>query len=113
MSRPHSTGKITPWTKEEDRKLIRLGEDGVTIFSMASSMKRTPYAISARITSLRKKGVLRSHKPIGFHGVKTYGTRHCHDCGKPTPNYRCTECWRKLRERLGLEQVEFDDKEEI
>lgn len=113
MSRLHSTGKITPWTKEEDRKLVRLSEDGVTIFSMASSMKRTPYAISARITSLRKKGVLRSSKPIYSHSVKTYGTRHCHNCGKPTPNYRCQECWRKLRERLGLEQVEFDDGEEI
>jgi len=24
-------------------------------------------------------------------------TRRCHDCGKPTFNYRCEECWRKLR----------------
>ena len=30
---------------------------------------------------------------------ETPPTRKCHDCGKPTNNYRCEECWRKLRER--------------
>lgn len=25
-------------------------------------------------------------------------TRRCHDCGRPTNNYRCASCWRKLRE---------------
>ena len=24
-------------------------------------------------------------------------TRKCHDCGKPTNNYRCQECWNKIR----------------
>lgn len=24
-------------------------------------------------------------------------THKCHDCGKPTPNYRCPDCWRKIR----------------
>lgn len=23
--------------------------------------------------------------------------RRCHDCGRPTPDYRCAECWRKIR----------------
>jgi hypothetical protein len=23
--------------------------------------------------------------------------RYCHDCGKPTSNWRCEDCWRKLR----------------
>lgn len=25
------------------------------------------------------------------------GSRACHDCGKPTDQYRCEACWRKLR----------------
>lgn len=25
------------------------------------------------------------------------GTRACHDCGRPTHQYRCEACWRKLR----------------
>lgn len=24
-------------------------------------------------------------------------TRRCHDCGKPTSDYRCTACWAKRR----------------
>ncbi len=28
-------------------------------------------------------------------------TRRCHDCGRPTNNYRCVSCWRKLRDSNG------------
>ena len=34
--------------------------------------------------------------------VKTYRkkyTRKCHDCGRPTNNYRCDKCWAKLRKK--------------
>lgn len=38
--------------------------------------------------------------------------RHCHDCGKPTSNYRCNECWIRRRMALGLpteiEENDFD-----
>lgn len=27
---------------------------------------------------------------------KARGVRACHDCGKPTINYRCASCWREL-----------------
>lgn len=33
-------------------------------------------------------------------GVRNFGTgasRHCHDCGRPTNNYRCPDCWARLR----------------
>lgn len=26
-------------------------------------------------------------------------TRNCHDCGKPTSNYRCAKCLKKWREK--------------
>lgn len=32
--------------------------------------------------------------------------RLCHDCGKPTTNYRCDECWAKIREK---EESDFHD----
>lgn len=32
------------------------------------------------------------HKEIGSGLL-----RHCHDCGRPTANYRCEACWRKKR----------------
>ena len=27
---------------------------------------------------------------------KARGVRSCHDCGKPTVNFRCEQCWREL-----------------
>lgn len=34
------------------------------------------------------------------------GTRRCHDCGKPSRgNYRCVECWTKLRRKSGCATV--------
>lgn len=33
-------------------------------------------------------------------GVRHFGThasRHCHDCGRPTNDYRCPACWARLR----------------
>jgi hypothetical protein len=37
--------------------------------------------------------------------------RRCHDCGKPTPDFRCPECWRKLRRELdcGIEDETIND----
>lgn len=32
------------------------------------------------------------HKP-----ARLRNGRRCHDCGKPTTDYRCAECWGKLR----------------
>lgn len=29
--------------------------------------------------------------------VSTGALRRCHDCGRPTVNYRCEVCWRKRR----------------
>lgn len=43
-------------------------------------------------------------------------TRHCHDCGKPTNNFRCDKCWDKWKIRHGIsilgdngENSGFDD----
>lgn len=38
----------------------------------------------------------RSGKSLGRDGYRKY-TRRCHDCGKPTSNYRCEECWIRIR----------------
>lgn len=28
--------------------------------------------------------------------------RACHDCGRPTADYRCSACWEKFRQRYGV-----------
>lgn len=38
--------------------------------------------------------------------------RKCHDCGRPTWNYRCEPCWAKRRKDLGYAvSVEYGDDE--
>lgn len=36
-------------------------------------------------------------------------TRHCHDCGTPTSNYRCDACWRKWKIKYG---IPFENQQE-
>lgn len=35
-------------------------------------------------------------------------SRRCHDCGKPTNDYRCPACWRRIRAKLDI-PAEVDD----
>lgn len=41
---------------------------------------------------------------------RTDTKRKCHDCGKPTYNYRCDKCWDALRQKNGCSpsSVELD-----
>lgn len=32
--------------------------------------------------------------------------RTCHDCGRPTNNYRCPDCWKAFRERYGISAID-------
>lgn len=38
-----------------------------------------------------------------------YMRRKCHDCGKPTNDYRCPECWRKIRNTPCGDDMSPDD----
>lgn len=49
-----------------------------------------------------------SSKPKVF-SKKTAYSRECHDCGKPTNDYRCAACWRKRgRSESDFEQGESE-----
>jgi len=41
----------------------------------------------------------KNYRPAPVHVPKKLkpSTRPCHDCGRPTTNYRCDACWRKIR----------------
>lgn len=43
------------------------------------------------------------------HTKGTQLLRKCHDCGRPTSDYRCQECWKKWRRKHG---VSVDGKED-
>lgn len=48
----------------------------------------------------------RSGKSLGGDATPHRKTRRCHDCGRPTNQYRCDRCWKKLR---GFGFAEADD----
>lgn len=55
---------------------------------------------------LSKDGLKKDPAPsFTKYGAK----RKCHDCGKPTYNYRCTACHEKFRLKHGV-PVEDDDE---
>lgn len=56
--------------------------------------KACAYAYKSGIT--RKEWLLEHNQ---FH------SRRCHDCGKPTDNYRCPKCWEKIRKGVGSDSV--------
>ena len=44
---------------------------------------------------------VRDERKLALAEKRGQALRKCHDCGKPTPDYRCPACWRKLRRKLG------------
>lgn len=47
---------------------------------------------------LEKKKILRGE--ASYRQITRY-MRRCHDCGRPTTDYRCPRCWARLRSRGG------------
>ncbi|MBD5416980.1 MAG: hypothetical protein HDR50_04830 [Desulfovibrio sp.] len=44
-------------------------------------------------------------------GIRQYGhgtKRRCHDCGRPTNDYRCPKCWARLRGSTEAEESEWN-----
>ena len=83
------------WTPEEDAVLKEhLGT--MTFAEIGALLGRTDKSVKARALHLSLRGGAKP-RPPRLENVK----RRCHDCGKPTPDYRCPACWRKLRRRLG------------
>lgn len=78
-----------PWTAEEDRKLQWLMSVGAETAQIARFFGRSQQAVCMRARSIRTGG---SQKEP---------TRRCHDCGRPTTDYRCPRCWARLRSRGG------------
>ena len=91
-----------PWTAEEDRKLQWLMSVGAEKAQIARFFGRSQQAVCMRARSIRTGG---SQKEP---------TRRCHDCGRPTTDYRCPRCWARLRSRGGYSPTgEVSDMETV
>lgn len=83
------------WTPEEDA-VLKENVGTMTFAEIGALLGRTDKSVKARALHLCLRGGPKPRLPR-LERV----TRRCHDCGKPTPDYRCPACWRKLRKRLG------------
>ena len=103
-----------PWTPEEDEKLLRLHSMGWSCDRCASELPgRTKSACSNRVLALRKENASAGRKPEpepkperreGEPKKPLGRMRKCHDCGRPTADYRCPQCWEKIRGHIALEE---------
>ena len=94
------------WTQDDVAKLVAMLRDGRTTEEAANALGRTVPAIWQYMRYHRqafqglpeRRGGSRSR---GAHMRGGVYTRRCHDCGRPTTDYRCPACWAKLRRKGG------------
>lgn len=62
-------------------------------------------------TNLQSQGYQKVLSPLAEDKIVKQGKRKCHDCGKPTPDYRCPACLEKWRLKNGvpMKSVVSDD----
>lgn len=94
------------WSDEEIETAARLYAAGESCTRIGQAIKKTGDAVRYYLRAhselfpapLEKKGLL-CGKP-SYRQITRY-MRRCHDCGRPTTDYRCPRCWARLRRRGG------------
>ena len=91
-----------PWTPEEDAILRKMAASGATWAETAKAVGGR----SVRGCEMRARllGVSRAtrKKPEEPPPPDMLSRRKCHDCGKPTTDYRCPACLAAWRRRNGV-----------
>lgn len=49
-----------PWRRDEERRLLQLHHEGLTIYGIANVLKRTPDAIDSRLKKLKERPIYKS-----------------------------------------------------
>lgn len=94
------------WSDEEIETAARMYAAGDSYRRIGQEIKKTGdavrYYIRAHIelfpAPLEGKDILRGK--ASYRQITRY-MRRCHDCGRPTTDYRCPRCWARLRSRGG------------
>lgn len=96
------------WTQDDVAKLVAMLRDGRTTEEAADALHRTAPAIWQYMRYHRQmfQGLPERRGGSRSRGEKSHMRggvcmRRCHDCGRPTTDYRCPKCWSKLRSRAG------------
>jgi len=96
-----------PWTEEEDEILRAVLARGLSWSDASAKLPgRTSRACMARGKAL---GVAML-KPL-LKRPDALSMRRCHDCGRPTADYRCPKCRARWRARNGVSPSAGEDEE--
>ena len=88
------------WTPEEDEALKAMAKEGLTWSEMSRRLSgRSPKSCSSRACTL---GLAKRRLPKKEPPVFELSRRKCHDCGRPTTDYRCPKCLAAFRARNGI-----------
>lgn len=101
-----ASGKARPgkaWTAGDDA-VLRENAGTMTYAEIGALLGRTEKSVKQRALSLNVRGGAKP-RPPKLDNVK----RKCHDCGRPTPDYRCPACWRKLRAEKNYSMEDGDE----
>lgn len=94
------------WSEDEIETAARMYAAGDSYRSIGAAIGKHPDAVRYYIRAHMeffpepqgKKDLPRGK--ASYRQITRY-MRRCHDCGRPTTDYRCPRCWARLRSRGG------------
>ena len=104
---PDMRRRGAPWSEEEDAVLKKLMTQGL---SWSDAADRLPGRSSQACAARGKLLGVRAAKPVQKR-PGALSMRRCHDCGRPTADYRCPKCLAAWRMKNGVSQAAEDSEE--
>lgn len=93
------------WTKDEIETAARLYAAGDSYRIIGAAIGKHPDAvrhyIRAHLELFQEPQGKNSLRGEAVYKQITRCMRRCHDCGRPTTDYRCPRCWARLRRTGG------------
>ena len=91
--------RLSPSMIKGGRKTCSVRCSQIAGIARESSKRQTPVKYSIKEDKL-EEFVEQEEEESGC--IEMIKPRKCHDCGKPTFNYRCSACWEKWRAKYGV-----------
>lgn len=95
------------WTPSQDAWLAAHWGESLSSLGRHLGLSREAVRIRAKRLGLAPRKARRPKlKPPLDNQLDNQFLRRCHDCGKPTTQYRCPECTKKWRLKNGVENID-------
>ena len=101
------------WSEDEIETAKRMYAAGESCRSIGAAIGKHPDTVRHYIRAHIKffpEPQGKSYIPQGEKALykrKSRYMRRCHDCGRPTTDYRCPKCWAKIRRKSGVEDYGY------